>query len=193
MTDTSVSTATQQIVTALVSAYQRHGYTGVAVPAGSLLSVVPREQLEQALAAMLDAEALVPLGANGIALHPSARTALLTRQVLDQWTDKVSRETGHVRDLYRDTIAAELRALSVWAAGAPALPDELVQRAAELAGVAATHGLDPRSMEVVSRHGGTARARLAALVAVAPGSCAGPDQLLALLRNSVSTTMYPSR
>jgi len=190
MTDTSVPTATQQIVASLAGAYQKHGYTGVGVPAASLLSVVPREELEHALAALLDAEGLVPLG---VALHPSARTALLTRPVLDQWTDKVSRETGHVRDLHRDTIAAELRALTGWAAGVPGLPDELVQRAAELAGVLATHGLDPRSMEVVSRHGGTARARLAALVAAAPGSCAGPDQLVALLRNAVSTTMYPAR
>jgi hypothetical protein len=186
MTDTAVPTVTQQIVTAVAGGYQRHGYQGVAVPAGSLLSTAAREDLEHALADLLDAEILVPVGTNGVALHPSARMALLTRGVLEQWMDKVSRATGHAQDMYREGIGAELRALIGWATGT-VLPDDLALRAAELAGVLATCDLDPRAMDVVARHGGTAQSRLAALAAVAPGSCAGPEQLLTLMRHAVST------
>jgi hypothetical protein len=189
MTDPALAVARQQIVTALARKYQRSGYQGVAIPAGALFSVVARDQVERALAEMLTAEELVPVGTTGIALHPSARAALLSRPVIGQWLAAVAREKGHTQGLYRDTIIAELRTLVGWAASA-GLPDDLAQRAAELAGVLATRELDPTAMDVVARHGGTPSGRLAALAAVAPGSCAGVEQVLVLLRNSVSSA-YP--
>jgi hypothetical protein len=93
--------------------------------------------------------------------------------------------------LFRDAIATELRDLTTWASAA-ILPEELAQRAAELAGVLATRDLDPRAMDVVARHGGTPRSRLAALSAATPRSCPTLEELLDLLRYTVST-VYPAR
>ncbi|HEX2809107.1 MAG TPA: hypothetical protein VHN80_23330, partial [Kineosporiaceae bacterium] len=176
----------RQIITTLADRYQRHGYRQVAVPAGAFLSMAGREELEHALAELLDDGHLVAFGTNGVSLHPSARLALLSRTVLDQWLEKVSRDTGHTFGMHRDAIAAELRTLTGWASAAT-LPDELAQRAAELAGVSATREMDPRAMDLVARHGGTPQSRLAALAAMPPGSCATVDQLLTHLRHSVST------
>jgi hypothetical protein len=186
---TSRTSPTRQIIDALARSYQRQGYRGVAIPAGALYSVVDRDQVEQALGQLLDSGDLVAVGTTGVSLHPSARTALLSKAVLVSWLKVVARETGHTQGLYRDTVAAELRTLTTWAASAP-LPDDLTQRAAELAGVLATQGLDPEAMDVVGRHGGTPRSRLLHLVGVPPGSCAGIDQVLVHLRNSVSSA-YP--
>jgi len=189
MSDESGGTATQRIVSALASAYQRQGYHHVAVPASALLSVTEsREELEPALAALLDDGGLVPVGTNGIALHPSARTALLHRAVLETWLDKATREKGPTAALYLDGIASELSTLVVWALGS-SLPEDLAQRAAELAGVLATTDLAPSAMDVVATHGGTARGRLAALAALKPRSIA-VERLRDHLRHTVSSA-YP--
>jgi hypothetical protein len=186
MTDATGPTLTRQIITTLAERYQRHGYQQAAVPARAFLSMAAQEVLEHALADLLDDGHLVAVGTNGVALHPSARLALLSRSVLDQWVERVARETGHTFGMHRDAIAAELRTLTLWALSA-ALPDELAQRAAELAGVAATGDLDPRAMDLVARHGGTPQSRLAALATMPPGSCATVEQLLTHLRHAVST------
>ena len=189
MNRASEGTATQKIVGALASAYQRQGYHHVAVPASALLSVTgSREELEPALAQLLDDGGLVPVGTNGIALHPSARAALLNRSVLEIWHDKISREKGPTVALYLDGIAGELAALVGWALNSP-LPDDLTQRAAELAGVLATVDLDPHAIEVVATHGGTARGRLTALAALRPRTVA-VERLRDHLRHTVSSA-YP--
>ena len=87
MTDAAAPTVPRQIIAVLVDRYQRYGYQQVAIPARTLLSLVDREDLEPALASLLDAQELVPVGTNGVALHPSARIALLSRAVLDRWLD----------------------------------------------------------------------------------------------------------
>jgi len=187
MSEATGGTATEKIVNALASAYQRQGYHQVAVPASALLTVVPsREALEEGLATLLDDGGLVPVGTNGVALHPSARTALLTRRVLEKWLDTVSRDAGPKASVYRDGIAAELSHLVAWAANNSALPDDLVQRAAELAGVLVTHELEPDAMSIVASHGGTPRGRLAALASVRSRSIA-LDRLRDHLRHTVST------
>ena len=190
MTDAAEPTIPRHIITALAEMYQKHGYRQIAVPARTLLSIVGRQELEQALASLLDAGDVLPIGNNGVALHPSARMALLNRAVLTQWMDKVSRETGHTFGLYRDGIARELQELTSWAL-TTTLPPELAQRAAELAGVLVTRGLDPRAMDVVAVHGGTPYTRLAALAATPVGSCSSVDELLHLLRHAVST-IFPA-
>jgi hypothetical protein len=186
MTDVAEPTTSRQIISALAEMYSRHGFRQLAVPARTLLGLGDRRQLESALAALLDSGDIVPIGNNGVALHPSARIALLSRAVLGQWMDKLSRETGHTLGLYRDAITTELRDLVAWASRTT-LPPELAERAAELAGVLATRDLDPRAMDIVSRHGGTPYTRLAALATAAPGSCPSLDQLMLLMRNAVST------
>jgi hypothetical protein len=186
MTDVTGPSIADQIITTLALRYQRGGYQQIAVPARAFLSLAAREDLELALADLLDDGHLVPVGTNGVALHPSARLALLSRAVFDQWVDKVSRETGHTFGMHRDAIAAELGVLTAWASSAN-LPDDLAQRAAELAGVLATRELDPRAMDVVARHGGTPHGRLAALSGTTPRSCETLDQLLTHLRHAVST------
>lgn len=192
MTDAPGQSATQQIVKALATAYQRQGYHAVAVPASALLTVVDsRAELEPALAGLLDDGGVVPVGTNGVALHPSARAALLTRNVLERWLDRVSRESGPKYELYRDGIAGELAELVAWATNAAAtLPPDLVQRCAELAGVLATAELDPRAVDIVSTHGGTPRTRLAALALVRPRSLP-LDRLRDHLRHNVSSA-YPA-
>ena len=191
MTDADAPPASRQIIKPLAEVYQRSGYRQIAVPARTLLSLVDRVELEHALAELLDVGEVIPVGTNGIALHPGARIALLSRQVLENWIEKVSRESGHTLGLYRDAIAKELRELTTWASAAT-LPTELARRAAELAGVVATADMDPRAMDVVARHGGTAQGQLAALTSVAPASCTSLDQLLLLLRNTVST-IFPAQ
>lgn len=181
--------STPSIVQALTNAYQRHGFQQVGVPAGALLTVVgSREALERALAGLLEEGVVVPYGNAEIALHPSARIALLGRGVLRGWIDRADREPVPVAGMLRDGISRELADLTRWAAGAD-LPDDLTQRAAELAGVLAT-GLDIAAMEVVATHGGTPRSRLGSLATARPGSIT-IERLRVHLRHNVSTLYAP--
>jgi hypothetical protein len=190
MSDAGEGTAIQRIVRTLAATYQRQGYHQIAVPASALLSAAGTlPELETALATLLDDGGVMPVGSNGVALHPSARVALLNRTVLEKWHQKVSLETGPKLTLYRDGIAAELATLVAWASGVQ-LPDDLTVRAAGLAGVLATIDLDPRALDIVATHGGTARGRLAALAAMRPRSI-GTDRLRDHLRHNVSSA-YPS-
>jgi hypothetical protein len=189
-TEPSEPTVVQRIVRALAATYQRQGFHQVAVPAAALMGIAgTREVLEEALAELLDESGVVPVGTNGVALHPSARVALLTRGVIGQWLSRAARETGPLNAVYRDGIAVELSTLVAWALNV-APPDDLTQRAAELAGVLATVELDPRAMEVVATHGGTPHSRLAALAAVKPRSLP-LDRLRDHLRHTVSSA-YPA-
>jgi hypothetical protein len=160
-----------EIVRAMVDAYRRRGYHQIAFPASALLAFTGSlERLEQALAALLDVRHLVPAGMSQVSLHPSARTALLSQSVLARWLDAFSLESPQRIAMYRDRVTAELATLVSWAAGATAVPDDLTQRAAALAGTLATRELDPQAFELVNAHGGTPRGRLTALATVPPRS-----------------------
>jgi hypothetical protein len=188
----TAGSATSRIVDVLATAYRRQGYHQAALPASTLLAVTAsRGELETALATLLDDGAIVPVGTNGVALHPGARAALLTRRVLQTWHDTLSREAGAKAALHREGLTAELTNLVAWAASDVELPDDLTQRAAELAGVLATPDLDPRAIDVVASHGGTPRGRLAALAALRPRTVA-VDRLRDHLRNTVSSA-FPTR
>lgn len=185
---TSPSTA-ETIVAALADAYRRQGYHQVAVPASLLLGLVSdRQELESTLARLLDDGGVVPVGNNGVALHPNARIALLGRGVLEKWLSSIKRESETKAVLYHDGIARELATLVSWGSNA-ALPDDLTQRAAELAGVLATFELDPRAIDVVATHGGTPRSRLTALASLRPRSLP-VTRLRDHLRHTVSSA-YP--
>jgi hypothetical protein len=185
-------TVDQQIVRALATAYRQQGYHQVGVPASYLLTVVGRrEQLTAALGDLLTDGTVVAAGAHEVALHPSARVALLGRPVLEKWLDVVSRESGAKAHLYREGIQSELQELVTWAVDAEEAPAELIERAAELAGVLATTTLDPRAITIVATHGGTPRGRLKALAHTRPRSV-DLDELRDHLRHTAST-VHPTR
>ncbi|HEY6796320.1 MAG TPA: hypothetical protein VI248_16715 [Kineosporiaceae bacterium] len=176
-----------RIVQAMVDAYRRRGYHQVNFPASALLVAVDAlDRLEGALATLLDARHLVPAGTSEVALHPSARLALLSRSVLARWFEAFSQEGPTSRARYTERVTSELTMLVRWACDTAGAPDELLQRAAELAGVLATVDLDPAAFEVVGKVGGTPRARLEALATV-PARSLDLDGLLVRLRRNVST------
>jgi hypothetical protein len=178
------------VLAAMIDAYRRRGYHQTAFPASELLVAVnPLERLEPALGALLNARHIVPAGNSMIALHPSARTALLSRSVLVRWLEAFAQEGPQLIGMYRDRIAGELATLVSWAADTAQIPHELIQRAAELAGVLATTGLDPGAFDLVGAHGGTPRSRLAALTPVPPRSL-DLEGLRRRLRQAVSS-QYP--
>jgi hypothetical protein len=181
--------STERIVQALVNAYQRHGFQQVSVPAAALLTVVEsREELESALGVLLDEGTLVPMGNAEIALAPEARIALLGRSTLGSWIDRATREPVPAGLIYRENIIRELSDLTRWALAAT-LPDDLTQRAAELAGVLATD-LHLGALDVVAAHGGHPRSRLATLTAARRGSIT-VEGLRNHLRHNVSTLHAP--
>ena len=190
MTPAGLADATAQIIKAVAATYQRQGFHQIALPAAELISVAgSRQQLEPALAALLDDGGLVPVGTNGVTLHPNARAALLTQAVLTAWHDRIGREPLPKQSLYRDGICRELATLVAWVRNAADAPPVLRQRAAELAGVLATDELDPRAMQIVASHGGTPASRLEALASLRPRSTP-LDRLRSHLRHTVSSA-YP--
>ncbi len=173
------------IVQTMIEIYRERGPMHRAVPASTFLATRDEPDLELQLAGLLEAGTVVPFGRGQVALAPELRLSLLGRGALSHWLQGIELVQGEdISGLLREAIRIELRALTQWAATAQ-LPPDLVQCAAELAGVLASTTLDPSFMHAVVGLPGTARDRLARLLAVPEASCGSELELRAAVAKAV--------
>jgi hypothetical protein len=169
----------EEVLRIATTIYRRRGPAQVGLPLAAFGDGAAQAR------ALLESGELEP-HERGVALAPSVRLALAGPSVLAEWLDEARAITGPTARPALDAIRGELRTITRWACGKD-LPDQLTQRAAELAGVLATSTLDPEAMAVVAASGGEPRRRLLQLCALPEGGCQTLKELRTEISRFVST------